>query len=276
MNARDAFRFINELDEATVRGFIARLEFRGHDPTFARWRDAYLDKLALAPAAAVLDLGCGTGVVARAVARRAGFAGRVVGVDQSPILLGAARRLADDEAVGRAHHLPRRGRRAARPAGRAVRRGDRAHHGQPRRRPAGAAAGGRAGHAAGRADRHLRRRLCLLDVRPPRRCLAATMDAAIIATVANNPRVLRAMPRLLGQVGLARVETLGFVYADSGAGSFYGGALTAYTPLAVRAGLVPADQAAAWLADQREAMAAGTFFGACAYYTYLARKPTSS
>jgi hypothetical protein len=99
------------------------------------------------------------------------------------------------------------------------------------------------------------------------------MDRAIIAAVVNNPRVLRAMPRLLEEAGLEREQTLAYVYADIGDGAFYGSAIEAYTPLAVRAGLAPEEQAHAWLDYQRRAMATGSFFGACNYYTYLARRP---
>jgi 2-polyprenyl-3-methyl-5-hydroxy-6-metoxy-1,4-benzoquinol methylase len=81
MNARDAMEFINEQDEATLQRFVERLEFRGKDPTFVGYRDAYLDKMALAPTADVLDLGCGTGVVTRALAGREGFSGSVTGID---------------------------------------------------------------------------------------------------------------------------------------------------------------------------------------------------
>src|SRR4051794_29639986 len=97
---RDAMQFVNEQDAATRRRFIERLEFRATDPTFVAYRDAYLDLIALPRTAAVLDLGCGTGVVARAIAARDGFAGNVTGVDQSPEFIAAAERLAADDGVG--------------------------------------------------------------------------------------------------------------------------------------------------------------------------------
>jgi predicted RNA methylase len=96
---RDAMQFVNEQDAATRRRFIERLEFRATDPTFVAYRDAYLDLIAL-ERTAVLDLGCGTGVVARAIAGRDGFAGTVPGVDQSPEFIAAAERLAADDGVG--------------------------------------------------------------------------------------------------------------------------------------------------------------------------------
>jgi len=67
-------RFVNDLDPATVQALIDRLEFRGTDPTFTRLRDDYLGKLPLASARRVLVVGCGSGVIPRALARRAGFA----------------------------------------------------------------------------------------------------------------------------------------------------------------------------------------------------------
>ena len=100
MTARDAMEFINEQDEATLQRFVERLEFRGKDPTFVGYREAYVDKMALDRTADVLELGCGTGVVTRALAGRDGFEGRVIGIEQSPVLVDVARRLAAEEGVG--------------------------------------------------------------------------------------------------------------------------------------------------------------------------------
>jgi ubiquinone/menaquinone biosynthesis C-methylase UbiE len=100
VQARDAMQFINEQNAATLERFIERLEFRAKDPTFAAYREAYLRVMELPRTAAVLDLGCGTGVVTRAIAARDGFAGTVTGVDQSPQFIAAAERLAADEGLG--------------------------------------------------------------------------------------------------------------------------------------------------------------------------------
>ena len=100
MTARDAMEFMNEQDEATLQRFAERLEFRGRDPKFVAYRDAYLAKMGLAATAQVLDLGCGTGVVTRALAAREGFTGRVTGIEQSPAFVEVAQRLADEEGVG--------------------------------------------------------------------------------------------------------------------------------------------------------------------------------
>ena len=44
----------------------------------------------------VLDVGCGTGAVAREVARRVGAEGRVVGLDLNPRMLAVAQRVAPE------------------------------------------------------------------------------------------------------------------------------------------------------------------------------------
>ena len=114
LRARDAMQFVNDQDAATLQRFAERLEFRGTDPTFVAYRDAYLALIDLPRTAAILDLGCGTGVVTRALAARDGFAGTVTGVDQSPHFVAAAERLAAGDgvadrvafAVADAHELP--------------------------------------------------------------------------------------------------------------------------------------------------------------------------
>src|SRR5438128_9928383 len=91
MPARDVFQRTDDLEPATLAALGERLEFRGSEATFSRMRDAYFDRLPLAGARAVLDVGCGTGVVARALLGRPGFGGRLVAVDLSPgASIGAA------------------------------------------------------------------------------------------------------------------------------------------------------------------------------------------
>lgn len=58
-----------------------------------------LDALDVAQGHHVLDVGCGTGALARPAARRVGPEGRVVAVDVQPEMLEQARRLAAEEGV---------------------------------------------------------------------------------------------------------------------------------------------------------------------------------
>ena len=272
MGGRDVFRFVNDLDEGTVQALIDRLEFRGTDPTFTRLRDGYLAKLPLAAARRLLVVGCGSGVVPRALARRSEVTGEIVGVDQSPAMIEAARRFATDEGVadrvafdvGDAHALAFPDAAfdvvvfhtvishvtdplvALREAARVV-------------RPGGTVALFDGDYAS-------------LTFAFPDAGRAKAMDEALIAAVVNNPRVMRDLPALLREIGLDLVEAEGHVFAEVGAGRFFANLAAAYAPMVARAGLLPASEVDAWLAEQRRALERGSFFGACNYYTYVTRR----
>ena len=57
---------------------------------FAPWVDALLKLTALGPGECLLDVACGTGIVARNAVRKVGDAGRVVGLDLNPRMLEVA------------------------------------------------------------------------------------------------------------------------------------------------------------------------------------------
>lgn len=65
-------------------------------PLFRPWVDDLLDRVQLAPGDRVLDLACGTGIVARLAKSRLGAQGRVTGVDLSPQMLTVATAIAPD------------------------------------------------------------------------------------------------------------------------------------------------------------------------------------
>lgn len=273
MSARDPYRFLKELDEVTVQSLINRLESRGKEPTFARLLDAYLDKLSLVPSAHVLDLGCGTGVAARTLARRKDFSGGVTGVDHGAVFIETARRLAAKEGIGHQVEF---------------------HVGDA--------------HALNYSDgsfdavilhtliSHVTEPLTVLKeaarvVRPGGTVaifdgdyasltyaysdpeLGELMDGGLVAAVFNNPRVMPSLPRWFRQVGLELVETLPHVYAEIGTGGYFKSFAETYAPLVSRAGLVSKEKVDIWLSEQRQAMEEGTFFAACNYYAYLARRP---
>ena len=79
---------------------------------FAPWAEDLLRRAAPQPGERVLDVACGTGIVARRAARRVGPTGRVVGVDPNPGMLAVARATAAAEGAaidwreGRGEALP--------------------------------------------------------------------------------------------------------------------------------------------------------------------------
>lgn len=64
------------------------------EPLFRPWADVLLEGVHLASGDRVLDLACGTGIVARRAKERLGDTGRVVGVDLSPQMIAVARAVA--------------------------------------------------------------------------------------------------------------------------------------------------------------------------------------
>lgn len=58
---------------------------------FAQFAPPVAEATGVGPGQAALDVACGTGVVARALAARTGDAGRVVGIDRNPGMLAVAR-----------------------------------------------------------------------------------------------------------------------------------------------------------------------------------------
>jgi SAM-dependent methyltransferase len=94
-------------------GSVASLEERGRSGYMAVVR-ALLDALVVVPGESVLEVGCGSGVIMRELARRTAGANRLIGRDMSPYLLGEAEALARRQGLldyidfgeGRAESLP--------------------------------------------------------------------------------------------------------------------------------------------------------------------------
>jgi SAM-dependent methyltransferase len=146
----DVYAAIREADPAVLEQLASTLELRAADPAQQEMRDAYLSQLALPEHARVLEVGCGTGPVVRALASRPGV-GEVVGVDPSPAFLAKARELANGISnvafvEGDARALPLEDAFRGLP-----------HDALPCARPGAGARGGVPRGAAGRPARRLRR-----------------------------------------------------------------------------------------------------------------------
>jgi SAM-dependent methyltransferase len=88
----DPFANINACSTEHIDRLAHILEIRGAQPRQSKIRGECFSAAGLSTGASVLEIGCGTGVVVRELARIVGRAGRVVGLDVSPALLGHARR----------------------------------------------------------------------------------------------------------------------------------------------------------------------------------------
>ncbi len=84
------------INEPQAREHAARLELRARSADEVAVRNEYIRLLGVAPGERVLEVGCGSGAVARELAQRIGPGGHVVGLDASAALLEVARKLAND------------------------------------------------------------------------------------------------------------------------------------------------------------------------------------
>jgi SAM-dependent methyltransferase len=270
---RDIFRLAPSMDPAVLETIAARLEFRGTDEGYARRSQAYLPRLPLAHARRILALGCGTGIEVRALRRLTRPDTAIIGIDHSPALIDAARRLTADEGladnvtyqVGDAHHAPY---------------GDAEFDiitlhtlishvedplqvlGEARRlvRPGGTVAIFDGDYAS-------------LTFAYPDHALAKTIEEKLIELIVANPRIMRDLPRLLHETGLELIDADGTLYANIGSSRFWVGAAESYGVLLARTGLFPPALVDDWRAFQVGSVTDNTFFGASNYYTYLTRRP---
>jgi ubiquinone/menaquinone biosynthesis C-methylase UbiE len=273
VEALDPFRITDKLEDVLLDVMVSRLEVRGSHWFFQKVLREYLDAMDIDSASTVLDMGCGTGVAARTIARRADFSGRVTGIDLSPYLVNAAKRLADEEGLG----------------GRVeFRSGD--------TRELDIHDGSFDAVVAHTLVSHVQEPLSVIKeagrVVKPGGLIAifdgdyASMtfalddpvqskkyDEALINAVVTSPRVMRQMPRRLRQAGLEMVRNFPYTMAEVGKGDFWLSAIDSFEKLAPKSGAMTEADATSWANALHRASDDGVFFGASNYYTYIARRP---
>jgi ubiquinone/menaquinone biosynthesis C-methylase UbiE len=272
MTSTDVYRITNQLDDETLEVMAARLEARGRHPRFVAMFNQYLDAMEIDGARSVLDLGCGTGVIARAIGRRPGFSGSVAGIDRSPNLIDAAVRLVREEGLDR---------RVAFHAGdsHTLQLEDRAfdavvahtlfsHLEDPRIVLAEIvrvlSPGGKIAIFDGD--------FASMTFAGDDPAAARAIDEAIIGAVVTHPRVMREMPQLLREAGLGLTAAFPHVIADVGRMDYWASSIQSMTRLLPKSGAMTEAQAEAWAASMARRSEEGTFFGACNFYGYIAVK----
>ena len=269
MSTVDVYRITDRLDDATLDALVNRLEARGKHPRFIEMMQQYLDAMDIDSAGTVLDLGCGTGVASRAIARRPGFAGKVIGIDRSPYLSAGATRLAREEGLGNvefrtgdSHSLG-----LADAAFDAVVAHTLLSHVEDQRAVLKEIArvvkpGGRVGIFDGDYAS------MTLAVGEPAK--ARAMDELIIGAQVTNPRIMREMPGLLREAGLERVASFAHVVADIGTADFFAPTLQALRRLLPKSGALSESDAGAWADAMVKRSEEGTYFAASNFYSYVA------
>jgi ubiquinone/menaquinone biosynthesis C-methylase UbiE len=276
MSTIDPFGRTDRLDDAMLEALVVRFEARGKHPLFSKMLHDYLDGMHIEAAVTVLDMGCGTGLATRAIAHRPGFSGRVTGVDLSPYLIEAGKRLAREEGIAeRVQFQTGNAQNLEFPGGTfdaVVAHTLLSHVDDALSVLKEAARVLKAGGLAGIFDGDYAS--LTFDNADPARGKA--YDEALIRAVVTNPRVMRQMPRLLRAAGLELVTSFSYVLAETGTASFWSSAIETYRKLIPKAGVMTEDEADAWAAALCNDSEAGAFFGSSNYYAYVARRPALS
>jgi SAM-dependent methyltransferase len=272
MSSVDMYRITDKLDDITLATIATRLEARGKHPRFAAMMKEYFAAMNIQAAKTVLDLGCGTGVAARAVAATPGFTGHVTGIDVSPYLTAEATRLAGEEGLIGAVHFQTgdsQGLNLPDASFDSVIAHTLVSHvqnpltvlGEIRRMV-------KPGGTVGIFDGDYASMTFQGD--DPEKGKAD--DEMIINAIVTNSRVMRQMPRLLSDAGFDLTASFSYVVADIGKADFWAPALQSFVRLLPKAGAMTESDAKTWAEDMFRRSDQGFFFGACNYYSFVATR----
>ena len=273
MSGIDPYGKTDQLDESLLQVLVTRLEARGKHPVFEKMLHDYLAVMDIDAAHTVLDMGCGTGIAARAIARRPGFTGQITGIDLGPYLAEAAARLAAEEGVGdritfragdtRRLDLPDASFDAV------VAHTVMSHVDDPLAVVKEAARVVKPGGMVGFFDGDYAS-LTFSHADP---ATGKANDEALINAVITSPRVMRQMPRLLRDAGLALLASFPYVLAEIGQADFFVPAIASFRRLIPVAGTMTEAEANVWADALLNDAEEGVFFGASNYYGYVAKRP---
>ncbi len=268
----DVYGRTHQLDEQTLEVMVTRLAARGQHPVFSQSIDDYMDEVGPAGTGTLLELGCGTGVASRRVARRATPPRRIVALDISPYLVAAAGRLAAEEGldgriewrVSDAHALALDERFDVVLLHTLI-----SHVAD-------------AGQVLDQAVAHLQARsgrLVVFDVDVASLSIAteaddggAETDRLIRKGLFAQPRAIRLMPRLLAERGLEIVWSRPYAVADIGRPAYFAPLLASLPILLPKAGVMSDAEARAFVDDLGRTAERAVFFGVITFHTVIARR----
>jgi ubiquinone/menaquinone biosynthesis C-methylase UbiE len=253
--------------------FVERLEERGETPSQARLRRRFLRFARVRPGASVLEVGSGSGIVCRDLARLVGPRGRVVGVDPSRTFLRAARRLARRDGLGgRIRFRAASGERLPFRSGRfdvALAVTVFLHVPAPEKILAEMVRVTRSGGTVGVQDQDFG----TLALAHPDRRLTDRILNGVVERIYPEPHSGRRLPALLVAAGLRRVRLLTKVYQDTTLEPYTQTFLEHRAENAVKLGIVDPATAQSWLDGITDLVRSGGFVMTMNYYGATGVKP---
>jgi len=273
MPTLDPYRITNELDETILDVVVTRLEARGKHPLFDGMLRDYLDAMDIDNASSVLDMGCGTGVASRHLARRAGFSGEILGIDLSPYLAETAKKLATEEGLngrlqfraGDTHSLELEdGTFDA-----VILHTLLSHVSDPLKVLEEAKRVAKPGSMVGVFDGDFAS--LTFEQEDPEK--SKTDSERLINAMVTQPRVMRQTPRLAKRVGLELVKIFPYVLTEMGEADFWMPSLQSLRTLLPKSGEMSESEAQIWVDGQLEASEQGVFFGSSNFYGYVLKRP---
>ncbi|HZM77439.1 MAG TPA: methyltransferase domain-containing protein [Candidatus Limnocylindrales bacterium] len=269
----DVYLTIGEAGPEVVDPLIQILELRAADAGQRAMREAYFSDVTFPPGARVLEVGCGPGPVARALAGWPGVA-EVVGVDPSPLFIAKARELAAglpqvSFEVGDALSLPLKDSSFDV----VVFHTTLCHIPGPERALAEALRVLRPGGTLAIFDGdYSTTTVALSDGDPVQACVRAVLDGLI-----HDRWLVRRLPNLVREAGFEDVWLRGHSYVEARSSTGYMLALIGRGADALLArGEIGAATAEALKAEARRRSDAGEWFGHIAYASLTARKLSTS
>jgi ubiquinone/menaquinone biosynthesis C-methylase UbiE len=265
----DVWTTVRELDQATQERLADVLEKRGADPQQHAMRRAFLQEVPFPRDARVLDVGCGTGVLTRVLARWPNVAS-VVGVDPAPALLEKARAAA----AGMSNASFREGDGRSLPFDGAtfdVVTSDSmlSHVPGPERAVEEALRVLRPGGCLAVFDGDYATTTVALGDHDP---LQVCVDAMMASSVTDR-RILRRLNAVVAACGFEVVSFRSFGFAEIGNDGYMLTVVDRGADILCSQGSIGTETAAALKAEARRRLQAGRFFGHIAYAGLIARKP---
>ena len=258
--------------ESTVQAMITRLEERGKHEGFSQMVRSYIDRLDKERPLVVLDLGCGTGVVARELNRMLHSSSRVHGADVSAALLREAARLGKESGVEWDHLTSGRLPYEDESFDAITMHTLLSHVEDP-------------SFLLSEARRVLKEdgRLIVFDAdhagttyNQPDYDTTRRIDHLLTSSIATHPDICRQLPRLLKGSGYTLTDHSVEVISECGKGDYWLSSVQGFARLMPAIKALSEEEAKSWVAYMLLSHDEGTFFAAGSFYTFYAEADAKS